>query len=167
MTFCRAGVDVNGSPPMRGVKVPMEEEVGRWGVGEDDFVSVDDGDSVIFFCRRVRRMGHGPRAAGHVMGRLVVRNLSQDGVEGSSASVVNLFDPKEGLGRGVLEEAFVSADIVDVAPEVLLDLKEGLADLLLEKTKQSVVHAFIESLHRGIHRSSKQCVGQDEAPSAA
>jgi hypothetical protein len=44
----RAGVDVDGSPPMRGVKLPMEEEVGRGGVGEDDFVSVDDGDSVVF-----------------------------------------------------------------------------------------------------------------------
>ena len=33
---------------MRGVYVPMEEEVGRGGVGEDDFVAVDDGDGVIF-----------------------------------------------------------------------------------------------------------------------
>ena len=75
-----------------------------------------------------------------------MRDLSQDGVEGSSASVMNLFDPKEGLGRVVLEEAFDFADVVDVAPEVLLDLTEGLADLLLE-TMKSVVHAFIESLH--------------------
>ena len=80
------------------------------------------------------------------MDRLAVRDLSQDGIEGSSTSVVNLFDPKEGLGRVVLEEAFVSADVVDVVPEVLLDLKEGLADLLLKTTK-SVVHGFFESLH--------------------
>jgi hypothetical protein len=81
------------------------------------------------------------------MDRLVVRGgLSQDGVKGSSASVGNLFDPKEGLGRVVLEEAFGSADVVEVTPEVLLDLTEGLADPLLETTK-SVVHAFIESLH--------------------
>jgi hypothetical protein len=80
------------------------------------------------------------------MDRLIVHDLSQDGVKGSSASVVNLFDSKEGLRRVVLEEAFVSADVVDVTPEVLLDLAEGLADLLLE-TMKSFVHAFIESLH--------------------
>jgi hypothetical protein len=38
-------------------------------------------------------------SGGRVKDSLVVRNLSQDGVEGSSASVVNLFDPKERLGR--------------------------------------------------------------------
>ena len=44
----RAGVDVNGSPPLIGLYLPKEEEVGRGGGGEDDFVSVDAGDGVIF-----------------------------------------------------------------------------------------------------------------------
>ena len=43
-----SGVDVNGSPPLIGLYLPKEEVVGRGGVGEDDFVSVDDGDGVIF-----------------------------------------------------------------------------------------------------------------------
>ena len=43
-----SGADVNGSPPLIGSYLPKEEEVGRGGGGEDDFVSVDDGDGVIF-----------------------------------------------------------------------------------------------------------------------
>ena len=46
----RAGIDVNRSPPLIGLYLPKEEEVGQGEVGEDDFVPVDDGDSGIFSC---------------------------------------------------------------------------------------------------------------------
>jgi hypothetical protein len=44
----RAGVNVDGPPPGRGVYLPMKEEVGRGGVEEDDVISVDGGDGVVF-----------------------------------------------------------------------------------------------------------------------
>jgi hypothetical protein len=66
------------------------------------------------------------------MDRLVVRDLSQDGVEGSSAGVVDLLDAKEGLRRClVLDEAF-GTEYVDVAPEDLLELVEVAPEGLLE-----------------------------------
>ena len=84
-------------------------------------------------CRRLQRMGRGHRAVGRVMVGLVVRYLSQDGIEGSSASIMNLFvfDPKEGLGRFVLDEEFV-AEVVNVA----LDVLHGL---VLSETSDRVV----------------------------
>jgi hypothetical protein len=81
------------------------------------------------------------------MDSLVVRYLSQDDIKGSSADIMNLLDPKEGLGRFVPDEAFI-ADVVNFAPDDLLDrTEEGLADLLLETSKR-VVHGFVEGLHQ-------------------
>ena len=63
--------------------------------------------------------------------------LSHDGIEWSSASVVNLLDPKEGLGRFVLV----------VLDEAFRDVLDGLADLLHEMLKR-LVHRFVESCNR-------------------
>ena len=76
-----------------------------------------------------------------------MRYLSQDGIKGSSADIMNLLDPKESLGRFVPDEAFV-ADVVNFALDDLLDrMEEGLADLLLEMSKH-VVQGFVEGLHQ-------------------
>ena len=93
------------------------------------------------------------------MDRLVVRDLGEDGVERSSAGVVDLLDAKECPSRlHVLDEAFIDLTDAfiafgDVTPEVLCDPTEGRADLLLAATKR-VIHAFAESVHRSIQRSS-------------
>ena len=104
-------------------------------------------------------MGRGCQEAGCFMDRLVVRDLGQDGIKRSSAGVVYLLDTKEGPSRlHVLDEAFIEfteafITFDEVTPEVLRDLTDGLADLLLETTMR-VVHAFVESLHQSIHQSS-------------
>ena len=89
---------------------------------------------------------------------LVVRNLSQDGIKGSSTNVVNnLCDPKEGLGRSLILDEPCAADFVDVMPDVLLRLAGGIADL------------FLEALNCVVHQCSiilPKLKGVEEAPSA-
>ncbi len=105
------------------------------------------------------------------MDHLVVRNLGQDGVERSSAGVVDLLDTKEGPSRlHVLDEAFIDLTDAfitfgDVTPEVLGDPTGGLADLLLEATKRVIhafaVRAFNEASNEAVSRSGggTVCVG--------
>jgi len=87
------------------------------------------------------------------MDRLVVRDLGQDGVERSSAGVVDLLDAKEGLRSClVLDEAFGTDDYVDVAPEGLLELIGGLTQPhFLREAKggyTDLLHLLPESFHR-------------------
>ena len=94
------------------------------------------------------------------MDRLVVRDLGEDGVERSSAGVVDLLDAKEGLRSClVLDEAFGTEyvdvapedllELVDVAQEGLLELRGGLTQLLhvLRESEGGYTDILLETFH--------------------